>query len=244
MNQYNTFLGEPGYFQEDYRRYQQLGAEQVRRVVETWLNTSRRVALSFVPESSARPQGSEPNREQQPGIGSPRPFQPPALAVETLAPGLTVAVAERHDLPKVAVSLLLKSGSCSDPLARPGVAWMTTAMLDEGTRSRTTLEIQAELDRLGASFGSGAESENCHLALEVLKEHLEPAVRLLSDLVLNANFPAEELGAAAEVAAGPHSSGAEQSLGPRPPGSSDPCCSGKVIPSGFRPAATRLRCGP
>ena len=193
LNQYNTLLGEPGYFQEDYLRYQQLGAEEVRKVAETWLNTSHRVALSFVPESSARPQGSEPNREQQPGIGSPKPFRPPVLAVENLASGLTVAVAERHDLPKVAISLLLKSGASSDPLARPGVAWMTTAMLDEGTRSRTTLEIQAELDRLGASFGSGAEFENCHLALEVLKEHLEPAVQLLADLVVNSNFPAEEL---------------------------------------------------
>ena len=70
---------------------------------------------------------------------------------------------------------------------------MTTAMLDEGTRSRTTLEIQEELDRIGASFGSGAESENCHLALEVLKVHLEPAVRLLADLILNSTFPPEEL---------------------------------------------------
>ena len=193
LNQYNTFLGDPGYFRQDYLRYQGLGAEQVRRVVSACLNSSRRVALSFVPEMSARPQRTEPNREQQPGMGSPKSFRPPALAAETIAPGLTVAVAERHDLPKVAVSLLLKSGSCSDPLSRPGVGWMTTAMLDEGTRSRTTLEIQAELDRLGASFGSGTESENCHLALEVLKAQLEPAVRLLADLILNATFPAEEL---------------------------------------------------
>ena len=193
LNQYNTFLGEPGYFQEDYLRYQQLGAEEVRRAAAACLKPSHRVALSFVPESSARPQGVEPNREHRPGIGSPKSFRPPALAVETIAPGLTVAVAERHDLPKVAVSLLLKSGSSSDPISRPGVAWMTTAMLDEGTGSRTTLEIQGELDRIGASFGSGAESENCHLALEVLKVHLEPAVRLLADLILNSTFPPEEL---------------------------------------------------
>ena len=193
LNQYNTFLGEPGYFQEDYLRYQQLGAEEVRKAVAACLKPSHRVALSFVPEPSARPQGVEPNREHRPGIGSPKSFRPPALAAETIAPGLTVAVAERHDLPKVAVSLLLKSGSSSDPMSRPGVAWMTTAMLDEGTGSRTTLEIQGELDRIGASFGSGAESENCHLALEVLKVHLEPAVRLLADLILNSTFPPEEL---------------------------------------------------
>ena len=193
LNQYNTFLGEPGYFQEDYLRYQQLGAEEVRRAAAACLTPSHRVALSFVPEPSARPQGVEPNREHRPGIGSPKSFRPPALAAETIAPGLTVAVAERHDLPKVAVGLLLKSGSSSDPMSRPGVAWMTTAMLDEGTGSRTTLEIQGELDRIGASFGSGAESENCHLALEVLKVHLEPAVRLLADLILNSTFPPEEL---------------------------------------------------
>ena len=193
LNQYNTFLGDPDYFQADYRRYQTLGAEEVRRVAKAHLGTSNKVVLSFTPEQSGRPQRSEPNRDQRPGIGSPKLFQPPALAAQMVAPGVRVVVAERHDLPKVAVSLLLRTGSSSDPMSRPGVAWMTTAMLNEGTRSRSTLEIQGELDRLGASFGSAAESENCHLVLEVLKVNLEPALRLLADLILNSTFPVEEL---------------------------------------------------
>ncbi len=193
LNQYNTFLGDPGYFQVDYQRYQTLGVEEVRRAAEAYLDRSNGVVLSFAPEKSGRPQGVEPNREQRPGIGSPKPFQPPALASEMIAPGVRVVVAERHGLPKVAVSLLLRSGSSSDPLSKPGVAWMTTAMLTEGTQSRSTLEIQGELDRLGVSFGSSAESENCHLALEVLKGNLKPALQLLADLILNSTFPAEEL---------------------------------------------------
>ena len=193
LNQYNTFLGDPGHFQADYQRYQTLGFEQVRKAADAYLNTSNRIVLSFAPEQSGRPQGIEPNREQRPGIGSPQPFQPPAPLSEMIAPGIRVVVAERHDLPKVAVSLLLRSGSTSDPRSRPGVAWMTTAMLTEGTQSRSTLEIQAELDRLGASFGSAAESENCRLELEVLKSNLQPAVQLLADLIVNSTFPVEEL---------------------------------------------------
>jgi predicted Zn-dependent peptidase len=42
----------------------------------------------------------------------------------------------------------LKSGSTDDPATKPGVAWMTAEMLDEGTVYRSALEIQAELDRL------------------------------------------------------------------------------------------------
>jgi len=193
LNHYNTFLGEPGYFQADFQRYQSLVKENIQRATKTYLDTTQRVVLTFIPESSSRPKVSEPNRQQQPHIGNPRVFQPPALTSQILANGLRLVVCERHDLPKVAISLLLQSGSSSDPLSKSGVAWMTTRMMTEGTKSSSTLEIQAELDRLGASLGSITESEKSQLTLETLKGNLKPSFQLVADLVVNSNFPADEL---------------------------------------------------
>ena len=99
----------------------------------------------------------------------------------------------RPELPKVAVSLMVKSGAASDPDPKPGVSWMTAEMLDEGTQSKSALEIQAELDRLGTSLYMSAETEVSHVSLETLKKNLDSSMKLMADLILRPTFPEEEL---------------------------------------------------
>ena len=193
LNQYNTLLGDPGYFKADYHRYQSLSVEGVQESVKTYLQIPERVVLTFTPELSGRSKTIELNRGQSPGIGSPRSFKTPILSSKTLSNGMTLVVVERHDLPKVAFSLVMKSGSCMDPILKPGIAWMTTEMLIEGTKSRSALKIQEELDHLGVSLGLSAGLENCQLMLETLKPNLKPAFQLISDFILNSTFPEQEL---------------------------------------------------
>jgi zinc protease len=192
LNQYNIYLGSPGYFQQDYERYQRCSVADIQQVVKQYL-TGERLVVSFVPEQSERPKMSGVERSKAPDMGSKRTFRPPTFCSMTLTNGLTVILCERHELPKVAVGLALKSGATADPVTKPGVAWMTAEMLDEGTISRTALQIQAELDRLGASLSSSAGLEISNVRLETLKKNLKPALELIADLVLRPTFPDEEL---------------------------------------------------
>jgi zinc protease len=128
-----------------------------------------------------------------PGPGSKKEFEPPTFSSKKLSNGLTIVVSERHELPKVVVGLVLKSGATADPTERPGVAWMTAEMLDEGTTSRSALQIQAELDRLGSSLHTTAGSESSEVSLETLKKNLRSSLQLMADLVLHPSFPEEEL---------------------------------------------------
>jgi zinc protease len=49
LNAYNTFLGDPGYFDEDLLRYRNATAEGLRAAAEAYLLPRRRVVLSIVP---------------------------------------------------------------------------------------------------------------------------------------------------------------------------------------------------
>ena len=49
LNAYNTFLGDPGYFEQDLARYRAVTAARLRQAAETWLKPDRRVVLSVVP---------------------------------------------------------------------------------------------------------------------------------------------------------------------------------------------------
>jgi len=193
LNQYNTYLGAPGFFAEDYERFEQVNVGGIRRVVQRYLSTSNRLCVSFKPEASERPKAVEFDRSQVPSFGAKRSFSPPVLQSAQLSNGLRVIVCERRGLPKVAVGLVVRSGAAEDPADQAGTAWMTAEMLDEGTTSRSALQIQAELDLLGTSLGTSAESEVSHASLETLKKYLRPSLDVMADLILNPSFPEEEL---------------------------------------------------
>ena len=193
LNQYNTFLGSPDFFQQDYDRYQKSSVNQIRDVVRQYLDTRNRLVVSFVPEQSDRPKVIETDRAKMPSLGSRKAFQPPTFGSKELSNGLTVIVSERHELPKVAVSLALKTGASTDPVGKPGVAWMTAEMLDEGTSSRSALQIQAELDRLGSSLHTSAGSESSEVSIEALRKNLKPTLQIMADLILHPTFPGDEL---------------------------------------------------
>ncbi len=66
LNQYNTFLGAPNYFEEDYARYQGVSADAIRQAVGQYLDTAQRLVVTFVPEYSQRPAAAEIDRTLPP----------------------------------------------------------------------------------------------------------------------------------------------------------------------------------
>jgi zinc protease len=50
LNAYNTFLGDPGFFDRDLSRYRQVTTASLQEAVGRYLHHSRRVALSVVPK--------------------------------------------------------------------------------------------------------------------------------------------------------------------------------------------------
>jgi zinc protease len=110
-----------------------------------------------------------------------------------LANGLRVVLAERHEIPKVSMALVVDAGASADPGTLPGTAWMTAAMLDEGTSKRSALEIQKELDRLGSVLQTYAETEISQISVESLRKNMKPSLALMAEIALQPAFPAEEL---------------------------------------------------
>jgi zinc protease len=114
----------------------------------------------------------------------------------TLDNGLTVLILEDHRFPVANVSLQITgAGPILEPADKPGLAVITAQMLREGTRTRTSKQIAEEIDRLGATlnassgFGSTASSVNA----SGLSDNFEQWFALMTDVLLNPSFPADEL---------------------------------------------------
>lgn len=192
LNQYNTFLGDPGRFEADLARRRNATADGVRAAVDKYLNTRNRVVVRFRPEKSSRPSGVAIDRTKEPALGADRPFVAPAVKSAKLDNGVDVFVVEKPELPKVVVSFATRAGSVSDDNGKGGQASMTARVLRRGTKTRSAVQIDETLGDLGTALNSGSGRESSTAGFDVLKRNLDPAMAVLADVVMNPSFPADE----------------------------------------------------
>ncbi|HCL81042.1 MAG TPA: hypothetical protein DHW81_02070, partial [Nitrospiraceae bacterium] len=112
---------------------------------------------------------------------------------QVLPNGLRVLHAERHGLPVVMVTILIKASPLNEPEDKAGLAYLTSNMLIEGTSKRKAAEISEEIEFIGASLGASTASDYTTISLSVLKKDLENGFELFSDMLLNPSFPADEI---------------------------------------------------
>jgi predicted Zn-dependent peptidase len=115
---------------------------------------------------------------------------------ETKLPnGLTLLLLERHKIPTVNFELWVNTGSLDDPKDLPGLAKFTADMLREGTAHRSSAQLSSEIDAIGGSLSADVEFGATHTQVTAsgFSENTDKVLDVLSDVVLNPAFPAEEL---------------------------------------------------
>lgn len=132
-------------------------------------------------------------RAQPPKPGPAPAIVTPKVESRKLKNGLTVLLVRRSALPLVAMRLVIRAGSFEDPPGKPGVAYMTADMLNEGVRGSDALRLANRAGQIGASLGTGAGEDSSQLSIAVLSRHLRPALGLLADVALRPTFPTAEL---------------------------------------------------
>jgi zinc protease len=123
--------------------------------------------------------------------------QLPRPTVSKLKNGLTLVLLEDHKLPTVAFTMWIRPGQGGDPDGLPGLASFTASMLREGTERRTSAQIAAEVDSLGASLNANSAFGASYTSVNAsgLIGDAERILDLASDIVLHPTFPAGELAA-------------------------------------------------
>ena len=105
-----------------------------------------------------------------------------------LANGLKVFVVENHKIPRLSYSPVLDN----DPVFEGDMAGYTDfagQLMRTGTSTRTKEQIDEAVDMLGASLNTSADG----MSAECLTRHNEALLSIMSDLLLNSTFKAEEM---------------------------------------------------
>ncbi|MBI4339070.1 MAG: insulinase family protein [Chloroflexi bacterium] len=192
LNTFNVFGGDPALANRDEERFLAVQPEDVRRVARQYLG-GRRVRMEVLPEPARTPVAASVDRTVQPPPTTPHPFQPPAPRRQRLQNGLELLVVEKRGAPLVAFALALRDGGIADPPARPGLAAFTTAMLEEGTTTRTSQQIADQFELMGTQLSASTGREQTVLETETLARHWPKALELVADVAQNPTFPEDEL---------------------------------------------------
>ena len=134
-----------------------------------------------------------PDRSTPPPVGPAPAVHLPEIQKRALSNGVPVWIVEVHKVPVVQVNLLVSAGASADPAGKFGVANMTSAMLDEGAGSRSSLEIADAVDYLGASLETTSGYDSSAVRLWVPVARLAEALPVMADVALRPTFPPAEL---------------------------------------------------
>jgi zinc protease len=213
LNEYAAQFGDPLAYRAELDRIFAVTPQDVKRVAGKYL-TSKRIELDILPgQPASRPAevAVDPNarvplanapvlavkddfdRSVMPPLGPTPRYDPPRFEKRRLPCGLEIWIVERHELPIVTLDLVVKSGETLTPKGKEGLASIAFSLLDEGTRTRSALDIAGELAELGSSLKAEGGLESSTISLTTLSRHLERGLDLFADVILNPSFPAREL---------------------------------------------------
>ena len=157
----------------------------------------RLTALTFlvclaIPHSSAFAQARNWPSESAPRPLPARDIKFPPYEIQTLSNGLQVVAVLHHEQPAVTMRLLIRAGTSSDPKGKLGLAHLVASLLDQGTKTKTALEMNDAIDFIGGAMGAGAATDLTFCNMVVMKDSFESGMRMLSELAREPAFaPAE-----------------------------------------------------
>ena len=183
-----VFTGNPDYYKTVLRETREATLKGVRDAARAWLGDGAFVlSLEPFPDYPVASNGVDRSAAPVPALKPDARL--PEIRHATLANGLKIVLAERHDVPIVQMNLLVNAGYAADRAGVPGTASLVAGMLDEGTRRRSALEISDELDAIGARLGTGCGPDSIGVSLNTLKRHLGKALDVYADVILQPAFP-------------------------------------------------------
>jgi predicted Zn-dependent peptidase len=112
---------------------------------------------------------------------------------QVLPNGLTIISEEMQHLRSVSIGIWIKTGSRDEEAKSNGISHFIEHMVFKGTRNRSAEAIARQVDSIGGNLDAFTAKECVCFNVKVLDEHLPIAFDVLSDLVLNPVFAAEDI---------------------------------------------------
>ncbi len=136
---------------------------------------------------------TQAQKQTPPAGGPPKPFTVPAHETYSLPNGMRVTLVPYGNIPKVTLSVALRSGNLNEPQDLLGVADLTGELLKEGTKTLSAQALAEAVARMGSSLSVTVGPDETTFDIDVLSEYGGDAAKLLADVAIHPLLPESEL---------------------------------------------------
>lgn len=193
LAQGQLYAGEPDFVVKALHWITAAQPDDVNALAREWLSKGF-YQLTAVPNRQYSTMASDVDRSKGlPPVNELPSLTFPGVKEATLSNGMKLVLAERHTVPVVQMALQFDAGYAADAGINAGTAKFTLAMLDEGTTTKSALDISAEAESLGAIISSDSNLDVSHVRLNALKPNLTASLQLFADVVTHPAFSADEI---------------------------------------------------
>jgi zinc protease len=186
-----VYGGSPDAYKEYLDIFSKATKEDVLKAARKWLSDGKHV-ITCTPFPEYSVSGKDVDRSKLPEVGPAQASKFPDLQKTTLKNGMKVVLAQRKDVPTVIMNMMFDAGYSSDSPEKAGMASLSMNLLDEGTKTRNSLEINELSQMLGASIGAYSDLDVSYVRMSTLKPSLDASLDLYADVILNPSFPQKE----------------------------------------------------
>ncbi|WP_073148639.1 M16 family metallopeptidase [Paramaledivibacter caminithermalis] len=107
--------------------------------------------------------------------------------------GIKVITRKLSHVRSVSIGIWVRTGSVSENIYNNGISHFIEHMLFKGTFDRTAKEIASDMDSIGGQINAFTSKEYTCYYSKVLDSHMDIAIDILSDMILNSKFDENDI---------------------------------------------------
>jgi zinc protease len=132
------------------------------------------------------------DRSIEPPYGKSPDVKVPDVYKETLSSGIKVFGIENNEVPLVQFRMQIKGGMLLENKDKIGVSNLLAELLTQGTATKTTQELEAAIESLGASINTSASDESIVISGNTLAKNYNATMALVQEIVLEPRWDTKE----------------------------------------------------
>jgi zinc protease len=184
-----VYGNSPDYYKNMLKVYQNCTTADLHNTAKKYLSDGKLVMTAY-PFQTFSVSGKEADRSKIPDLTAPVAANFPKVEKATLSNGMKVILTQRAGSPNMVVNTMFDAGYSADHYSKkPGLANLAMNMLDEGTKNRSSLEINEQLQILGASLNTSSDLDYSYVSMSALKSTLDQGLDIYADVLQNASVP-------------------------------------------------------
>lgn len=117
----------------------------------------------------------------------------PEIQSWTLSNGLEMSLVRVPDIPRLCMQLAIYTGDASSPPELPGLASFTAKMIGRASNRLSPNDVEEAIDAMGGEFAVRTFPDYTLFSLTFLEEHIDAAIGLLAELLLNPAYNKTDL---------------------------------------------------